>query len=822
MRLTSKAILLIASMVVCLNIQAQVITEGEALEIADRFFSKAGTNTRSAIPQLTKAWDSNTIGTQTRSTSAPTYHVFTPESGTGFVIVSGEQCQTPIIGYSLESSIASTEDLPLGMIDYLNEIDNEISMARANRTNNTQTRAAAPETEIGNVVKLIETANWGQRHPYNQLTTNDSNVICATGCIPTAFAIVMRHHEWPASPAKKIYNMYTYPDIIAEKDYTYNWSNMPLNNPNDEQGKEISALMLQLGHVFMVSYGTGSTGVEELKGKLNSFWGYIENHAQRMDISDEDWTTRLKEELDANRPMVYCASNNSTGDSRHAFVLDGYTDKDYFHFNWGWNGSCNGYFLLSSMVADTGNDYTQNENTKKAHFVYFLAPDKAYSVSVETSEVIAGSVTIDGEDIATKEVQPGTVVTLSATANSGYEFLGWDDSNGNRVSSENSLTVTINSDVTYKAVFATESTKCNVTVSSMTTPSTAYGGTATASAETVSSGSSVTLTATPATNYKFIGWSNDGINFISTENPYTATITGNIEFVAHFEEKTKYTVTATSADTSMGSATVNGSASSSIYEGTPVTLVATPVAGYEFVSWSIGTEVISNNATYVTTPTTDSDYIANFKKSEEKITIKFNRLGGFLYVGESGTYFVSSLTVEPGTKVTIRAVPESDDKEFYYWYNEKDEILSNKATYTFTVTKAQTYKTKFGVVGGNSKVTLSVQAEEGGNVQIGNTAALSAELHKGEEVTLKATPADGSTFIGWYIGNEVKSTSTTYTIVVQDAAEYIAKFEASTGINTIPDNSKEQSVIYDLMGRSISEITKPGIYIINGKKVLVK
>lgn len=47
------------------------------------------------------------------------------------------------------------------------------------------------------------------------------------------------------------------------------------------------------------------------------------------------------------------------------------------------------------------------------------------------------------------------------------------------------------------------------------------------------------------------------------------------------------------------------------------------------------------------------------------------------------------------------------------------------------------------------------------------------------------------------------------------------RFRGTTSIeNTVEDN--EERVIYDLTGRRISEITESGIYIINGKKVLVK
>ena len=46
--------------------------------------------------------------------------------------------------------------------------------------------------------------------------------------------------------------------------------------------------------------------------------------------------------------------------------------------------------------------------------------------------------------------------------------------------------------------------------------------------------------------------------------------------------------------------------------------------------------------------------------------------------------------------------------------------------------------------------------------------------------------------------------------------------EGTTGIDEITDNRVQSTVIYDLTGRRVEDITTPGIYIVNGKKVLVK
>ena len=54
-------------------------------------------------------------------------------------------------------------------------------------------------------------------------------------------------------------------------------------------------------------------------------------------------------------------------------------------------------------------------------------------------------------------------------------------------------------------------------------------------------------------------------------------------------------------------------------------------------------------------------------------------------------------------------------------------------------------------------------------------------------------------------------------------ASYSFRFgEGTTGIDQITENREQSTVIYDLTGRKIENVTAPGIYIIGGKKVLVK
>ena len=54
------------------------------------------------------------------------------------------------------------------------------------------------------------------------------------------------------------------------------------------------------------------------------------------------------------------------------------------------------------------------------------------------------------------------------------------------------------------------------------------------------------------------------------------------------------------------------------------------------------------------------------------------------------------------------------------------------------------------------------------------------------------------------------------------SSSYSFRIEGSTGIDEVKTENGEVKAIYDLQGRKLTEITKPGFYIVDGEKVLVK
>lgn len=251
------------------------------------------------------------------------------------------------------------------------------------------TKAAATENEYGNIVVYLNTAEWGQGSPYNALCFTSRGAQAKTGCVPTAYAILMHYHKWPASAnEKKVYHSGTGESITLG--HEYDWDNM-LNSYsrayNSTEADAVATLMRDLGWAYGVEYGTGSTqsgSGGEGAAKLVSLFKYKSEspaiqsaqYGTVRDVvaNDELWIEYIKQSLDAGCPIPYSSTTTSGG--RHIFILDGYTDKDYFHFNWGWGGQGNGWFKLDDMTPDASSNYS---NSHRAYFM--LKPD------VETSGI---------------------------------------------------------------------------------------------------------------------------------------------------------------------------------------------------------------------------------------------------------------------------------------------------------------------------------------------------------------------------------------------------------------------------------------------------
>ena len=79
----------------------------------------------------------------------------------------------------------------------------------------------------------------------------------------------------------------------------------------------------------------------------------------RWQYTDEQWNRMVADGLAAGRPIYY--SSRSTKYDGHAFVACGMDEQGLYYVNWGWGGSCDGYFDFDVVTAaDAAYNYVQS------------------------------------------------------------------------------------------------------------------------------------------------------------------------------------------------------------------------------------------------------------------------------------------------------------------------------------------------------------------------------------------------------------------------------------------------------------------------------
>ena len=312
------------------SLQAKRITQWQAQQQAYSFWGKQ-------MPQKARA-KSRAATTASRSDA---YYVFNNDAG-GFVIIAGDDAVTPVLGYTSTGSF-DAENLPDGLKDLLKSYERQIAALGDNYVaNQTATRAAFTGEN------LLKTAEWNQMAPFNKYTPNNY----VTGCVATAGAIVMKHHGYPAKGTGSHSYTWNGKTLSANFEHTYDWASMPAkyDGTNDAAFDGVARLMSDLGVAVEMQYAKNGSGayIGDMISALQKYFGYskLTYLASIDDMEAEAWNAKLRGEIDANRPILYSASDASAGG--HSFIIDGYKDES-FSVNWGWGGYCNGFYQIGAL-----------------------------------------------------------------------------------------------------------------------------------------------------------------------------------------------------------------------------------------------------------------------------------------------------------------------------------------------------------------------------------------------------------------------------------------------------------------------------------------
>lgn len=288
---------------------------------------------------------------------APTLYVFGNEDNEGYVVIAGDDVAvSSVLGYSRTGTF-DIENIPCNLRNWLEEYGRQLTYARKNLSS----IKAFPRDNIRESISPLITSKWDQGAPYNNLCPIDSYTggRCATGCVATALAQIMYYHKWPEQGVSSY--SYDWNGQTLSADFgatTYQWNKMEDTYSVDDNDPDdaVATLMYHCGVALNMGYGPYESGVWVYRSGYNSTERDV--LTKYFNYSGSVTTTGcsdaiLYNELYARRPVLI-------GGGSHTFICDGY-ENGYFHFNFGWGGYCDDYFLLSAIKPE-GHDYSNNQS----------------------------------------------------------------------------------------------------------------------------------------------------------------------------------------------------------------------------------------------------------------------------------------------------------------------------------------------------------------------------------------------------------------------------------------------------------------------------
>ena len=423
------------------SLVAGPVDQQKAQRIGAKFLSTTTLAQRNADIQL------NCVAAATNITrGAIDYYVFNVKNGEGFIIVSGDDCAKPILAYSTTGTF-DPQDVSEGFAFTLKGFQEEIQYMREHNI------AATPDivaewkrvSETGSlnrggqtraVVDVLCQTLWNQNFPWNSQCPEDpegNGGHVYAGCVATAMGQVMKFWDWPAQgTGSHTYNPQGYAQQTANFGETeYHFELMP--NVLDSTSTEddyyyIAQFLHHCGIAVDMQYSGNGSGAysEDVPDALRNYFRYtcddhITNYGNwwpGMGYTNEEWAQMLKDGgLDEGLPLYY-SGQDDMGQGGHAYVVDGYDENDYFHYNWGWSGRDNAWcpigaanttrYNFNTMVGFTGHIIPQGD-------VYYSRPDsvdKMAAIEEATLDAVRLSWTNPTLDLNGNELTSITSVTI--------------------------------------------------------------------------------------------------------------------------------------------------------------------------------------------------------------------------------------------------------------------------------------------------------------------------------------------------------------------------------------------------------------------------
>jgi len=302
----------------------------------------------------------------------------------GYIVTTSESNLPPIIAYSYNSNFYDEEN---GNI-LMNMLKTDISLRLENIPNLpkeviSKRNEAWLKILVSNIEKnrfeqwppegttptggwLLE--NWTQSAPYNNFCPMDpvTGNRSIAGCPSIAMAQILNLHrtannvyfddldDYYHSYAGRQYwidDDYSQQDFLSFPEMNVNLDTLAFHYLYEEPvtNADKATLVFACGVAAQQVYTSQSSGTFGVDQAHQAYLKFNFDNVQLIDETTPDFYEQIAQNMIDGFP-VHFASVTPAWDAGHNFVIDGYNSDEYYHINFGWGGSYNGWYLLPDEI----------------------------------------------------------------------------------------------------------------------------------------------------------------------------------------------------------------------------------------------------------------------------------------------------------------------------------------------------------------------------------------------------------------------------------------------------------------------------------------
>lgn len=359
--------------------------------------------------------------------NAQNLYAFNVGNTDGFVIIANDDSYDRVLGYSDKGHL-DPNDMPEALQEMLQAYNKSVGAAKAARRKAPTTSSEMAPVKPMLKTYYNQSGVYNMYLPIVKQPDEEGNSrrMAPTGCVSAAMSQIMAYWKWPSrveaipgyvmdkTGSDEDITVYAknpnctnggWMDIFTPNSgevkplpaYNINWDNIYQGSYDDDffKGKWSSASsynkvftdywsgttlakMQEIGRLFLYACsslqmyytytGSGAKSADMIT-LLPKYFGYKNQikKNERRNFTQEAWEQLLYNEISNGRPVIYAgkAQKATGGTGAHAYIMDGYDGAGLWHVNWGWNGSCDGYYDFENLspygLPDDTDGYTVSE-----------------------------------------------------------------------------------------------------------------------------------------------------------------------------------------------------------------------------------------------------------------------------------------------------------------------------------------------------------------------------------------------------------------------------------------------------------------------------